>query len=220
MSKKLKIDIVSDVVCPWCTIGYKRLEKAISELGIEDQIEIEWQPFELNPNMPAEGQNVDEHITEKYGSTVAQQKESKQHMTAAGKELGFTFDYFDEMRMVNTFDAHVLLEYAKEFNKQTELKMRLTTSFFSERKDVSKRDILKQALVDVGLNAEEGIARLDLEEARNEVRTKEDYWKNLGVSSVPTIVFNRKSAVTGAQPVDVFKQVLSELIAEKNASNT
>lgn len=220
MSKKLKIDIVSDVVCPWCTIGYKRLEKAISELGIEDQIEIEWQPFELNPNMPAEGQNVDEHITEKYGSTVAQQKESKQHMTAAGKELGFTFDYFDEMRMVNTFDAHVLLEYAKEFNKQTELKMRLTTSFFSERKDVSKRDILKQALVDVGLNAEEGIARLDLEEARNEVRTKEDYWKNLGVSSVPTIVFNRKSAVTGAQPVDVFKQVLSELITEKNASNT
>ncbi|ARV13726.1 DsbA family oxidoreductase [Polaribacter sp. SA4-12] len=212
MKKKLKIDIVSDVVCPWCTIGYKRLEKAISELGIEDQVEIEWQPFELNPNMPAEGQNVNEHITEKYGSTPEQQKASKQNMTEAGAELGFKFDYFDEMRMVNTFDAHVLLEYAKDFGKQTELKMTLTKAFFSDRKDVSKRDILKQALLDVGLNTEEGLAKLDNEEARFEIKSKEKYWQNLGVSSVPTIVFNRQSAVTGAQPVDTFKQVLSEII--------
>lgn len=214
MKEKLKIDIVSDVVCPWCTVGYKRLEKAISELGIEDQIEIEWQPFELNPQMPAEGQNVDEHITEKYGSTAAQQKESKQRLVDAGNELGFTFDYFDDMRIVNTFDAHVLLEYAKKFDKQTELKMRLTTAYFSERKDVSQREILKQALLDVGLNADEGMALLDNEEARYEVRTQQGYWKNLGVNSVPTIVFNRKSAVTGAQPVDLFKKVLSELITE------
>ncbi|WP_339846957.1 DsbA family oxidoreductase [uncultured Dokdonia sp.] len=214
MKEKLKIDIVSDVVCPWCTVGYKRLEKAISELGIEDQVEIEWQPFELNPQMPAEGQNVDEHITEKYGSTAAQQKESKQRLVDAGNELGFTFDYFDDMRIVNTFDAHVLLEYAKKFDKQTELKMRLTTAYFSERKDVSQREVLKQALLDVGLNAEEGIALIENEEARYEVRTQQGYWKNLGVNSVPTIVFNRKSAVTGAQPVDLFKKVLSELITE------
>lgn len=212
MKEKLKIDIVSDVVCPWCTIGYKRLEKAISELGIEDQVDIKWHPFELNPNMPLEGQNVTEHITEKYGSTLEQQKESQQRMTDVGKELGFTFDYFEDMRIVNTFEAHVLLEYAKEFNKQTELKMRLTTSFFSERKDVSKRDVLKQALLDVGLNAEEGLAKLDSEEARSEVKNKETYWKNIGVNSVPTVVFNKKSAVTGAQPVDVFKKILSEII--------
>ncbi|AWH75636.1 thioredoxin [Dokdonia sp. Dokd-P16] len=214
MKEKLKIDIVSDVVCPWCTVGYKRLEKAISELGIEDQIEIEWQPFELNPQMPAEGQNVNEHITEKYGSTVEQQKESKQRLVDAGNELGFTFDYFDDMRIVNTFDAHVLLEYAKKFDKQTALKMRLTAAYFSERKDVSQREVLKQALLDVGLDAEEGLALLENEEARYEVRTQQGYWKNLGVNSVPTIVFNRKSAVTGAQPVDLFKKVLSELIAE------
>ena len=145
MKEKLKIDIVSDVVCPWCTIGYKRLEKAILELGIKDQVEIEWQPFELNPNMPAEGQNVTEHIAEKYGSTIEQQKQSKQQMIDIGEELGFTFDYFEEMRMVNTFESHILLEYAKNFGKQTDLKMRLTTAFFSERKDVSKREILKQA---------------------------------------------------------------------------
>ncbi|WP_028374926.1 DsbA family protein [Leeuwenhoekiella sp. MAR_2009_132] len=210
MSNKLKIDIVSDVVCPWCTIGYKRLEKAIAELGIEDQIEIEWQPFELNPNMPVEGQNLREHISEKYGSTLEQQEESQQRMADAGAELGFTFDYFEEMRMANTFEAHILLEYAHEFGKQTQLKMQLTKAFFSERKDVSKRDILKQALLDVGLNAEDALSKLDSEEARYEVRTKQAYWKNLGVNSVPTFVFDRKSALTGAQPVDVFKQVLTE----------
>ncbi|WP_445735765.1 DsbA family oxidoreductase [Mariniflexile sp.] len=212
MADKIKIDIVSDVVCPWCTIGFKRLEKAIADLGIQDQVEIEWQPFELNPNMPVEGQNVQEHIAEKYGSTLEQQKESQQHMVEAGAELGFTFDYYDEMRMGNTFDAHVLLDYAKDFGKQTELNMRLTTAFFSERKDVSKREVLKQALKDVGLNAEEALAKLDDDDARYEVKSKESSWQSLGVSSVPTIVFNRKSAVTGAQPVDVFKQVLTEVI--------
>lgn len=214
MTKKLNIDIVSDVVCPWCTIGYKRLEKAIQELGVADQIDIEWQPFELNPNMPAEGQNLNEHITEKYGSTLEQQNQSKKMMTDVGEELGFKFDYFDDMRMVNTFDAHVLLEYANDFGKQTELKMTLTKAFFSDRKDVSKRDVLKAALLEVGLNADEALAKLDSDEARLEVRNKQGYWKNMGVNSVPTIVFNRKSAVTGAQPVDTFKQVLSELVAE------
>lgn len=212
MKEKLKIDIVSDVVCPWCTIGYKRLEKALSELGIEDKVEIEWQPFELNPNMPPEGQNITEHIAEKYGSTLEQQKASQQNMANVGQELGFTFDYFEDMRMVNTFDAHVLLEYAKDFGKQTELQMRLTGSFFSERKDLSDRNILKQALLDVGLNAEEALSRIDDEEVRKEVRNKEDFWKNAGINSVPTIVFNRKSAITGAQPVDTFKQVLTELM--------
>ncbi|NRD19796.1 DsbA family oxidoreductase [Winogradskyella eckloniae] len=214
MTDKLKIDIVSDVVCPWCTIGYKRLEKAINELGISDQIEIEWQPFELNPNMPADGQNVTEHIAEKYGATIEQQKASQQQMAEIGESLGFKFDYFDTMRIVNTFDAHVLLEYAKSKGKQTELKMTLTKAFFSERKDVSDRHILKQALLEVGLNATEALEKLDDEDARYHVRSLQNEWKNMGVNSVPTIVFNRKSAITGAQPVETFKQVLSELIAE------
>lgn len=211
---KIKIDIVSDVVCPWCTIGYKRLEKAISELGIGDRVDLVWHPFELNPHMPAEGQNVQEHIAEKYGSTLEQQKESQRRMAEIGAELGFTFDYFDDMRMANTFDAHILLEYAKDFGKQTELKMRLTKAFFSERKDVSKKDVLKEALLDVGLNAEEALAKLENDEARQEVRTQQNHWKNLGVNSVPTIVFNNKSAVTGAQPVHIFKQILSEVIKD------
>ena len=213
MADKIKIDIVSDVVCPWCTIGYKRLAKAISELGIQDQVEIEWQPFELNPQMPTEGQNIQEHLAEKYGSTAEQRKQSQQQMAAVGAELGFTFDFFDEMRMVNTFEAHILLEYAQASGKQTELKMSLTKAFFSDRKDVSKRAVLKQILLEVGLNADEALAQLENQEAHQAVRNKQHYWKQLGVNSVPTIVFNRTSAVTGAHPVEVFKQVLSKLIS-------
>ena len=216
MKDKIKIDIVSDVVCPWCTIGYKRLEKAISEMGIQDKVEIEWHPFELNPNMPSEGENVQEHIAKKYGASLEDQKRSQENMREVGAELGFKFDYFEEMRIVNTRDAHILLEFAKENGKQTELKMRLVESFFSERKDVSKREVLKQALQEVGLNVEEALLRLESDDARNQVQSKEEYWKGLGISSVPTIVFNLKSAVTGAQPVDVFKEVLTEILQEKN----
>ncbi len=214
MKDKIKIDIVSDVVCPWCTIGYKRLEKAISEMGIQDKVEIEWHPFELNPNMPVEGENVQEHIANKYGASLEDQKRSQEHMTEVGAELGFKFDYFEEMRMVNTRDAHILLEYAKENGKQTELKMRLVESFFSERKDVSNKETLKLALQEVGLNVNEAMARLESDDASYRVRSEEAYWKSLGVTSVPTIVFNKKGAVTGAQPVAVFKEVLTELLQE------
>ncbi|CAM1345558.1 DsbA family oxidoreductase [Tenacibaculum amylolyticum] len=210
MKDKLKIDIVSDVVCPWCTVGYKHLQKAIDDLNLEDQIEIEWQPFELNPQMGEDGQGLVEHITQKYGSTKEQQEVNRQRLIDAGKNVGFTFDYYDGMRVVNTFDAHVLLEYAREFGKQTALKMRLTTAFFSERKDVSKREVLEQALLDVGLNADEALARLSDDEARFAVKSNEQHWQNLGVRSVPTIVFNRQEAVTGAQPISVFKSILKQ----------
>ncbi|SNR16777.1 DsbA family oxidoreductase [Tenacibaculum jejuense] len=215
MKNTLKIDIVSDVVCPWCTVGYKHLKKAIDELDIADQIEIEWQPFELNPNMPKEGQDLTEHITQKYGSTKEQHEASRSRLVEAGANVDFKFDFYENMKIVNTFDAHVLLEYAKQFGKQTELKMRLTTAYFSERKDVSKQEVLKQALLDVGLNAEEALAKLNDDDARFEVQRNKQHWQNLGVRSVPTIVFDRKEAVTGAQPIGVFKSVLREFIKPK-----
>jgi predicted DsbA family dithiol-disulfide isomerase len=214
MEQKLKIDIVSDVVCPWCTIGYKRLQKAITELGIADQVDIEWQPFELNPNMPAEGQNLQEHLAEKYGAGPEQHQQMQNQMKAAGAAVDFVFNYQDDMRMANTFDAHILLEYAKEFNKQTDLKMILMKAFFTDNKDVSDREVLRQALKEAGLNVEEGFDRLDNKKFQEEIRAKQNYWKNMGVNSVPTLVFNRKSAVTGAQPVDIFKKVLKEALNE------
>lgn len=216
MSDKIKIDVVSDVVCPWCIIGYKRLEKAIEELGIQDKIELDWQPFELNPTMPKGGQNVIEHIAEKYGASIEDQKLSKQQMTKNGAELGFKFDYFDEMKMVNTRDAHVLLDYAKEQGKQTELNLTYVTAFFSDRKDISNRAVLLEELEKVGLDKNEANARLESVDARNKVIEEEITWQRMGVSAVPTFVFNRKSALSGAQPVDVFKQTLTQLLIENN----
>lgn len=216
MSNKLKIDIVSDVVCPWCIIGYKRLEKAISEMGIQDQVEIEWQPFELNPQMPAEGENVTEHITRKYGTSPEDGKRSKENMIQLGAELGFHFDYFDDMRIVNTRDAHVLLDYAKEKGKQTELNLRLISAFFSERKDISDREILILELEGIGLDRLEAQSRLESEDAHERLVNEESFWTSRGISSVPTMVFNRKSAISGAQPIYIYKQVLRELLEQES----
>ena len=212
MADKIKIDIVSDVVCPWCTVGYKRLEKAISELGIQDKVEIEWQPFELNPTMPAQGQNLNEHMMEKYRMSPEQLNQTQQQMVDAAADVNFDFNFNDKSLMVNTFEAHILLEYAKDFGKQTDLKMQLMKAYFSEGKDVSDKNVLKQALLDVGLNAEEALSRLNDDETIKEVRTKQAYWKSLGVNSVPTFVFNREKGVTGAHPTSTLKNVLNEML--------
>jgi predicted DsbA family dithiol-disulfide isomerase len=209
---KIKLDIVSDVVCPWCIIGYKRLEKAIGEMDIQDNVEIEWQPFELNPNMPLGGQDLDEHIIEKYGVTAEQSKHSAEQLKQIGAELDFEFDFFDGMKIVNTLDAHILLDYAKEFGKQTELNVHLVSAYFGEGKDVSDRKFLKQAVAELGLDSEEAMARLDDKDVSKRIQNEEQKWKNMGISSVPTVVFNRSSALNGAQPVEVYKKVLKELI--------
>jgi len=212
MKDKIKIDLVSDIVCPWCVIGYKRLEKAIDELGIQDKVEINWKPFELNPNMPVEGQNIQEHLTEKYGSSIDDQLKSQEQMTALGDELGFKFDFYQNMNLFNTRDAHILLDYATDFGKQTELNLRFVTAFYSERKDISNRKTLLDEVESIGLNRIEAEKKLNSEEAKYNVIQEEDYWKNLGVTSTPTFVFEDKSAIPGAQPVEVFKNALTEML--------
>ena len=217
MSNMIKLDIISDVVCPWCIIGYNHLQAAIKELGIEDRIEIEWQPFELNPDMPADGENLRQHVARKYGNTAEESKNARIRIAGIGAEHGFEFNYFDEMKMVNTFDAHILLDYAKGFGKQTELKLRLFAAFFSEQKDVSDRNILKQELISVGLDADKGMRWLDDPQRLSAIRNAEKQWQQMGVSSVPTVVFNRESGVSGAHPVEGYKRILSELMAKADA---
>lgn len=213
MSATIKLDIISDVVCPWCIIGYRRLQQAIEELGIEDKIELEWQPFELNPDMPAEGEGLPEHLRRKYGSTPEEGKRTADNITALGAELNFEFDFFEGMRIVNTRDAHLLLDFAKECGKQTELKLRLFDAYFNGHKDVSDRQVLLEEVVQLGLDGGEAQLYLDNDNARQAVESAEAEWQRMGVSSVPTIVFNRSSAVSGAQPVETFKQVLTGLLA-------
>lgn len=218
MSAVIKLDFISDVVCPWCIVGYKRLQQAIDELGIQDQVEITWQPFELNPSMPAEGENLTEHIERKYGLTAQEAGRNAENIKKLGAEMGFEFDFFDGMRIVNTKDAHLLLDYAKGQGKQTELKMRLFDACFTEKKDISDQQVLAKELQSIGLNSDEALLQLSDGEALKALRTAETFWQNLGVSSVPTIVFNRESAVTGAQSVDVYKQVLTEYLEKASVS--
>jgi predicted DsbA family dithiol-disulfide isomerase len=212
MTDKIKIDIVSDVVCPWCIIGYKRLSQAMKELGVEDKFEIQWHPFELNPNMPIEGENIFEHMAHKYKMSKEKIKESQENLTMMGAELGFKFDRFDEMKIVNTKDAHILLSFAREFAKQTQLKMHLFEAYFGERKDISNRQILLEEVKSIGLDTHLASLRLDDEKAIITLKEEENYWKNKGISSVPTMVFNNSSALNGAYPIDSYKKILLDLL--------
>lgn len=214
MSDKIKLDIVSDVVCPWCIVGYKHLEAAINELGIQDKVEIEWQPFELNPDMPAEGENLRDHVARKYGASRADSDSARASIAEKGAAYGFEFNYFEEMKMVNTLDAHVLLEFAHQVGKQTELKMRLFSAFFSEQKDVSDREILLTEAESVGINRLDAEQQLEDDSLREQIREQEAHWHQLGISGVPTVIFNRSSAVTGAHPQESYKQILQELLEE------
>ena len=215
MTDKIKVDIISDVVCPWCIIGYRRLEQAISEMGIQDQVEIVWQPFELNPDMPQEGEDILDHVKRKYGSSPEDWKRSQSNMANLGEEVEFTFNFFEGKRIVNTREAHILLDYAKEFGKQTEFKMRLFEAYFSEGKDVSDRQILAEVVLKTGLNVDDAIAKLDQVDAREKTLRQESFWRNADITSVPTIVFNRSSTLNGAQSVDVYKKVLADLLEQK-----
>ena len=216
MTDTIKLTIVSDVVCPWCVIGYKRLEQAIFEMGIQDKVHIEWEPFELNSNMPPEGEDLHEHVAKKYAMTPEDSANFQTTMTSLGAELGFTFDYFDGMKVVNTRNAHVLLEYAHEHDKQTELKLRLFKAFFSDRQDVSDQQILIEAVHGIGLDDDEARARITDPKTHKRLQDREAYWQKQGVMSVPTMIFNGKTAINGAQPIEVYKQILTDLLKNKH----
>jgi predicted DsbA family dithiol-disulfide isomerase len=214
MSTPLKIDFVSDVSCPWCVIGLRALNQALEQLGDEVQAEIHFQPFELNPNMPAEGQDLAEHIFEKYGSTPEQSKANREHIRDRGAELGFTFKDGDK-RIYNTFDAHRLLHWAETQGKQKALKEALFAAYFSEHADPSSHRLLADVAQKVGLDRVRAEAILASDEYTLEVRTAEQLWIARGINSVPTIVFNDQYAVSGGQPVDVFVGAIRQILTEQ-----
>ena len=210
MTDTLSIAIVSDVVCPWCVIGYKRLEQAILALNMQDTVTISWEPFALNPHVPAEGLDTKENMARKYGMTPADSDRFQQQMKTLGAELGFTFDYFDGMKTYDTRDAHILLECAKEYGKQTELKMRLFEAYFSEHKNITDRHVLKELVQQVGLNTEELMIQLDSEAVYKQVQERKTLWRTRGVTAVPTVFVNEATELTGAQSIATYKEVLTE----------
>jgi predicted DsbA family dithiol-disulfide isomerase len=213
MSTPLKIDFVSDVSCPWCVIGLRALTQALDGLGDEVKAEIHFQPFELNPNMPAEGQDINEHIFEKYGSTPEQSRQSREVIRQRGAELGFTFSQGDR-RIYNTFDAHRLLHWAELVGKQQALKEALFAAYFTDHANPSDHKVLAAVAEQVGLDRQRAEAILASGEYAAEVRELEQLWVSRGVSSVPTIVFNDRYAVSGGQPVEAFADAIRQIITE------
>jgi predicted DsbA family dithiol-disulfide isomerase len=215
MSTPLKIDFISDVSCPWCVIGLRALDQALEYLGDDVQAQIHFQPFELNPNMPAEGQDLNEHIFQKYGSTPEQSKANREHIRERGAELGFVFKEGDRS-IYNTFDAHRLLHWAELEGKQHALKNALFAAYFSQHADPSSHRVLADTAQKVGLDRLRAEAILASDEYAAEVRELEQLWVSRGVSSVPTIVFNDQYAVSGGQPVDVFVGAIRQVIDEQS----
>ena len=206
--KKVTIDMVSDVVCPWCIIGYKRLQQAISLLD-DINVDIVFHPFELNPDMPQQGQDVREHIMQKYGVTEAQSEQNRKQLTELGASLGFHFDYFEGMRMVNTFNAHQLLHYAQSMGKTEALKLRLFSAHFSERKNINDIDVLVSEAVSVGLDEDEARKVLQDQTYADDVRMHEQLWLQRGIRSVPTFVIGNQG-VAGAQEPGTLAQFIRD----------
>ena len=154
----LRIDIVSDVVCPWCIVGYQQLHAAAQLVGVE--ISVHWHPFELNPHMPAEGQNLRDHITEKYGTSAQDSARTRQAITTMGEELGFTFNFADDMRMQNTFRAHQLLHWARQQGREHDLKLALFAAYFTDRRNIDDPAVLNAVAAEIGLDSTEATAVL------------------------------------------------------------
>lgn len=214
LASPIRIDIASDVVCPWCIIGYKQLERALAETGV--QAEVHWHPFELNPQMPEEGEDLQQHVAAKYGATPDDSRKARERLTAMGAELGFTFDYAGDMKMVNTFRAHQLLHWAGSQGREHEhdLKMALFAAFFTDRKNVNDVEVLADVAASIGLHRDEALAVLRDARFAEPVRTAEQFWTSKGVQGVPAMIFNQKYLVTGAQGIENFASVLRQVSEE------
>ncbi|MEH6346450.1 MAG: DsbA family oxidoreductase [Bermanella sp.] len=212
--KTLQIDIVSDVVCPWCAIGFANLNKAIAQLDEPVETKINWHPFQLNPSMGKEGQDINEHLVEKYGLSDSKLAENKQHIRQIGQDSGVEFKFDQRARIYNTLDCHILLHWAGEKDKQTQLKLALFKAYFSEGKDISQLDILLEVVESVGLDKLEAQIVLKDEKYKNIVKDEESKYKSMGIQSVPAFIINNEYLLSGGQPKDVFKQSLQDILAK------
>ncbi|WP_196158877.1 DsbA family oxidoreductase [Reinekea sp. G2M2-21] len=215
---KMSIEIVSDVMCPWCAIGYKNLEIALQALGNDIDADISWHAFELNPDMSVAGQNLREHLMEKYGITPEQSDANRERISVMGEQAGFTFNFADDGIMINSFDCHRLLTWAKGQGKQTDLKLALFQAHFTDNKRLNDAETLLDVVASVGLDRATAAAVLDSDEFAQEVRDEQRRMHRMGIQSVPTFIINQKYAINGGQPADVFKEALQQIQQEQTSS--
>lgn len=218
MTTRLKIDFVSDVSCPWCVIGLRGLDQALARVAPEVQAELHFQPFELNPNMAPEGEDITEHITRKYGISEVQAEANRAAIRERGAALGFTFSGSNatgggRSRIYNTFDAHRLLHWAETLGlgQQKALKEALFTAYFTDGLSPASHEVLLKVVASVGLDAARAAAILASDEFAADVRERADFFTAHGIRSVPAVIINDRHLISGGQPVEVFEQALRQL---------
>ena len=209
----LTIDIVSDIVCPWCAVGYAQLAEALKQTNIE--YEIHWHPFLLNPNVPREGINWRENIERKYGSSKEESAAIRTRMIQAGKEVGFQFNFTEDTLTYNTFEVHQLLHWANQHALMHPLKQALFSAHFTHGRDLADHQVLADIAAETGLDRIEALAVLQDQRFAEAVRQEMAQWRQQGIESVPAFVFNQKYLVNGAQGVENFKNLLVQMANEE-----
>ena len=223
MTTLLKIDYVSDVSCPWCAVGLGGLERALENLRGEITAQIRFQPFELNPGMPPGGQDITEHLTQKYGSSPQQQERIRETIRQRGEEVGFIFRLQGRSRIYNTFDAHRLLHWAAEEGRpegddgspgqQRLLKKALFEAYFTRDESPESHEVLLRAAQAVGLDTERAAQVLAGDEYADAVREREAFYREQDIHSVPAIIVDERHLIPGGQPADVFERVLRRIVS-------
>jgi predicted DsbA family dithiol-disulfide isomerase len=216
MKTALKIDFVSDVSCPWCAIGLASLERALERLDGEVAADLHFQPFELNPAMPPGGQDITEHLTQKYRSTPEQQAQSRDAIRERGAGVGFDFRKEGRGRIYNTFDAHRLLHWAalEDPSRQHALKKALLKAYFSDGRSPEDREVLVQAAAQAGLDTEGARDVLDSGRYAAEVREREQFYLDHGIHGVPAVIVNDRHLIEGGQPPEVFEEALRRIATQ------
>ncbi|MDW6005138.1 DsbA family oxidoreductase [Vibrio mangrovi] len=212
--KKLRIDILSDMVCPWCLIGYARLEQVLRQLEVEQhlQAEIHWHPFELNPTLPAGGEMLNQHLQKKYKMTVKQRKQSQQKLTELGNELGINFQFTPEMRIYNTRKAHQLMMWAARSQQQTSFQKALFLAYFQEGKVMDDTDVLLDIAEAQGLDRRDCRRVLADPGWSSAVAQTEQQWLDAGIQAVPAMIIEQNILLCGAQPMAELHDTLDGLI--------
>lgn len=217
MAKALKIDFISDVMCPWCIVGLGGLEEALRRLDGVVEAEIRFQPFELNPSMPPEGQNIVDHIVQKYGSTPEQSASNRAMIQARAAEVGFAMRTGPESRIWNTFDAHRLLFWAGIEGRQHALKRAMFDAHFTDGLNMTDHAVLAETAARAGLDRGRALEVLASGSYGPEVRAGEHAWQARGITGVPAVIVDDRYLISGGQSADVFEQALRTIAAEAGA---
>ncbi|BCO28953.1 hypothetical protein MIZ03_3863 [Rhodoferax lithotrophicus] len=214
MTTPIKIDFVSDVSCPWCAIGLQSLNLALERLQDQVQTELHFQPFELNPQMPPQGQEITEHLSQKYGASPEQLAQTRETIRQRGAALGFEFGIGKRERIYNTFDAHRLLHWAEREGPPgapKALKMALFTAYFTHGLDPSSHEVLLNLVTQQGLDSSRARAVLQSDAFADEVREQEAFYTSSGIHSVPAVILNNRHLISGGQAPEVYEQALRQL---------